>query len=445
MPDQQRVARSLELYRRAETLIPGRTQLISRRSSQFAHGNSPIYAGRANGARFIDVDENEYIDWVNAVGAIILGHADDAVDSAVKAQIDRGSIYTLNSAQEIELAELLNEVVPSAEMARYTKGGGEANAVAARIARGVTGRNLILFSGYHGWHDWYQSANYLVDPESGEFPFADIEPIGVPAELAGTALPFVWGDLAGLRDLLRAHESEVAAIMMEPMRSELPPPGYLEGVQQLARAHGAVFIFDEVSCGFRPHIGGVQAYLGLKPDMTVLAKAMSNGYPMGAVVGSREVMEPAGRMFISSSYWSDNLGLAASQTTIRELERRDSARRFEALGTALTEKLNQALRQAGLAGRCGGVFWNPTLHFDLPDESLRPVANTIFIQEMARRGIHCNMSFKATLAHTQEDIEITANCAAEAFAHIKGGLESGDLQQLLESDLSKEPFRRLVR
>ena len=445
MPDHQRVARSLELYRRAEALIPGRTQLISRRSSQFAHGNSPIYAGRAQGARFIDVDENEYIDWVNAVGAVILGHADAAVDSAVKAQIDRGSIYTLNSALEIELAELLNEVIPSAEMARYTKGGGEANAVAARIARGVTGRNLILFSGYHGWHDWYQSANYLVDPESGEFPFAGIEPIGVPAELAGTALPFAWGDLTGLRELLRAHAGEVAAIMLEPMRSELPPPNYLEGVRELARDHGAVLIFDEVSCGFRPHIGGVQAYLGVTPDMTVLAKAMSNGYPMGAVVGSRAVMEAAGRMFISSSYWSDNLGLAASLTTIRELERRDSARRFEALGAALIEKLNRALRQAGLAGSCGGVFWNPALHFDLPDESLRPVANTIFIQEMARRGIHCNMSFKATLAHKLEDIELTANAAAETFALIKRGLDSGDLPQLLESDLTKEPFRRLVR
>ncbi len=445
MPDQERVARSLELYRRAEALIPGRTQLISRRSSQFAHGNSPIYASRAKGARFIDVDENEYIDWVNAVGAVILGHADDAVDGAVKAQIDRGSIFTLNSALEIELAELLNEVIPSSEMARYTKGGGEANAAAARIARGATGRSLILFSGYHGWHDWYQSANYLVDPESGEFPFAGIEPIGVPSELAGTALPFVWGDLAELRALLRAHEGEVAAIMMEPMRSEPPPPGYLEGVQQLARIHGAVLIFDEVSCGFRPRIGGVQAYLGVTPDMTVLAKAMSNGYPMGAVVGSRAVMEPASRMFISSSYWSDNLGLAASLRTIRELERRNSAQRFEAIGRELINRLNQALREAGMAGSCGGMFWNPGIHLDLPEESLRPVANTIFIQEMARRGIHCNMSFKATLAHSLEDIERTADCAAEAFALIKSGLDSGDLQQLLESDLTKEPFRRLVR
>ena len=188
--------------------------------------------------------------------------------------------------------------------------------------RGATGRDLILFCGYHGWHDWYQSANYLVDPESGEFPFAGIEPIGVPKALAGTAIPFVWGDLAALKTLLDQHRGQVAAIMMEPMRTEMPPDGYLQGVQTLARERDVILIFDEVSCGWRPRIGGVQELLGITPDMTVLAKAMSNGYPMGAVVGSRAVMEPASRMFISSSYWSDNLGLVASLTTIRELIRR---------------------------------------------------------------------------------------------------------------------------
>ncbi len=445
MEQRRRVARSLEIYDRAAALIPGRTQLISRRSSQFAHGNSPIYASRAKGARFIDVDENEYIDWVNAVGAIILGHADDAVDNAVKAQIDRGSIYTLNSALEIELAELLNEVIPCSEMVRYTKSGGEANAVAARIVRGTTGRNTLLFSGYHGWHDWYQSANYLVDPESGEYPFAGIEPIGVPPQLAGTAIPFVWGDLEALRELLELHRGDVAGIMMEPMRSEMPPPGYLQGVKSLAREHGAVLIFDEVSCGWRPRIGGAQELLGVTPDMTVLAKAMSNGYPMGAVVGTRDVMEAASRMFISSSYWSDNLGMVASLTTIRELQRRRSAQQFEAIGQALIDQLNAALRDTGLAGECMGMSWNPMVSLELPDESMRVVVDTIFIQEMARRGIHCNLSFKATLAHTLDDIKQTAACAAEAFAVIKSGLDSGDLDQLLDSDLTKEPFRRLVR
>ncbi len=439
------VSRSYELLDRAGELIPGWTQLISRRPSQFARGVSPVYAQRAKGSRFIDVDGNEYIDWVNAVGAIILGHTDEVVDSAVKEQIDLGSIFTVNSPLELELAELLNETIPSSEMVRYTKGGGEACSVAARIARGVTDRDKILICGYHGWHDWYQAANYGVDPESGEYPFAGIEPTGVPKLLAGTVIPFTYGDLDLLSNLMSEHEGDVAAIMMEPARSELPEPGYLEAVQELARSYGALLIFDEVSCGWRLAIGGVQVVVGVTPDMTVVAKAMSNGYPMGAVVGSREVMEPAGQMFISSSYWSDNTGLAASLATIRELKRRDAETRFREIGEGLRTALNQAIADAGLKGRCNGLHTNPAIELELPDGVDSRKVVTLFIQEMARRGVHTYMGFKATLAHTEEDIRQTAAAAAEAFSIIKGGLDSGNLDELLLADLKREPFRRLVR
>ncbi|MEZ4706815.1 MAG: aminotransferase class III-fold pyridoxal phosphate-dependent enzyme [Caldilineaceae bacterium] len=437
--------RSQDLYRRAGELIPGWTQLISRRADQFARGVSPVYAQRAKGSRFIDVDENEYIDWVNAVGAVILGHADDVVDGAVKEQIDRGSLYTLNSPLELELAEELCATLPSAEMVRYTKGGGEACAVAARIARGATGRDKILICGYHGWHDWYQAANFGVDPESGEYPFAGIEPIGVPKALAGTVIPFTYGDLAMLEQRLDEHHGEVAAIMMEPARSALPPAGYLQGVKALAHARDVILIFDEVSCGWRQAIGGIQSIVGVTPDMAVVAKAMSNGYPMGAVVGSRAVMEPAARMFISSSYWSDNIGLAASLTTIRELKRRDSETRFQAIGEKLRSALNAALADAGLAGRCIGLHSNPVVSIETPAEVDARKISTLFIQEMARRGVHTYMSFKATLAHTDTDIELTAAAATEAFGIIKSGLENDTLDQLLAADLKKEPFRRLVR
>ncbi len=438
------VTRSLDTYKRAEELIPGWTQLISRRASQYAFGVSPIYAKSAKGSRFIDLDGTEYIDWANAVGAVILGHADDVVDSAVKSQIDRGSIYTLSSPLEIDVAEELIDTIPSAEMVRYTKGGGEACAVAVRIARGCAGREKILFCGYHGWHDWYQAANYLVDPQSGEYPFAGIEPIGVPKALANTVAPFTYGDLEELENLLEANRGEVAAIMMEPLRSAIPEPGYLEGVQKLARKHDAILIFDEVSCGWRLSIGGVQKYLGVTPDMTVVAKAMSNGYAMGAVVGSRDVMEPASRMFVSSSYWSDNVGLVAALTTIRELKRRDSETRFREIGENLRAGLTDAIAASGLAGACTGLHTHPTLAIELPDETLRPRVNTLFVQEMAKRRIHCSTGFNLTLAHTDTDIQRTAEAATEALRVIKRGLDAGDLDSLLECDIKKDPFRRLV-
>lgn len=439
------IEKSLALYGRAEALIPGRTQLISRRSSQFAHGVSPIYAASAKGARFIDVDGNEYLDMMNAVSAIILGHADDVVDQAVKEQIDRGSIYTLNGPLEIDLAEELVATIPSAEMVRYAKAGGETCAVAARIARGATGKDIILFCGYHGWHDWYQSANYLVDPQSGEFPFAGIEPIGVPRALAGTAIPFTYGDLDLLEDLLKEHEGKVAAVMMEPLRSELPPEGYLEGVKALAHQYDALLVFDEVSCGWRLRIGGVQEYTGVIPDMTVLAKAMSNGYPMGAVVGAREAMQPAAEMFVSSSYWSDNVGLAAALTTIRELKRRNSEPFFDRMGELVRTTINEALATAGLPGSCTGLSYCPALSLDLPDPDMTPQVSTLFVQEMARRGIHTATSFRVTMAHTEADIAILGEKAVEVFRIIKAGIEDNKIEDLLECDLKKEPFRRLVR
>jgi len=219
----------------------------------------------------------------------------------------------------------------------------------------------------------------------------------------------------------------------------------LENVKALAHRHGALLVFDEVSCGWRLRIGGVQTYTGVTPDMTVIAKAMSNGYPMGAVVGSVEAMEPAGRMFISSSYWSDNIGLAAAITTIRELKRRDSERRFEEIGEKLRRALDGALKNAGLSGACKGLYVNPYVSIDLPDPKLSAKVSTLFIQEMAKRGIHTYMAFKATLAHIDEDIRVTAKAAEEAFSIIKTGLESGTVDRFLECEVKREPFRRQVR
>ena len=440
MTSDPRVRKSYEIYERAAELLPSRTQVRSRLPSFGAEGVSPVYAKSAKGSRFIDVDGNEYIDWVNAFTAVILGHADDVVDGAVKDQIDNGSIYTVNGPLEIELAEELVDTIPSAEMVRFSKGGGDACAVAARIARAATGRDKIIFSGYHGWHDWYQSAQHNEDPRLA----SGVQAVGVPKAFAGTAIPFEEGDLDRLKRLLDENQGEVAAVMMEPLRSSIPPEGYLEQIKDLAHANGAVLVFDEVSCGWRISLGGAQEYLGVTPDMSVFAKAMSNGYAMGAVVGSREVMAPSEEAFISSSYWSDNVGLAASVTTIRELKRRDSTARFKEIGDNVRAAVTEAIESVGIPARLTGLHTRPSLEFDVPDEDLLPKVNTLFIQEMALRGIHCHTGFMATLAHTEEDIRITADAARESFEVIRSGLE-GDLDGLLKTSPSKEPFRRLVR
>ena len=438
------IKNSLNLYKKAEKIIPGKTQLISRRSSQFAHGINPIYAKESKGGYFVDVDDNRYLDWMNAVSAIILGHSHDHVDNAVKEQIDKGSIHTINSALEIELAELLINEIPSAEMVRYTKGGGDSCTLAVRIARGTTGRDKILFSGYHGWHDWYQSANYLVNPEDGEFPFAGIEPIGVPKVLKGTAMPFIYEDIDNLKELIEIHGDEVAAIMLEPMRSEFPKEGYLEEVKKLAHENGSLLILEEVSCGWRMSVGGAQKKLGVTPDISAFAKAMSNGYPMGAVVGSIEAMEQADRMFVSSSYWSDNIGLSASKATIEYLLNNNSEKWFEDYGTELKNNITKVMNDSDIDVKITGIPSGPIIQFNSDDNSEVPLMKTLFVQEMAKQGIHMSTVFHPTMSHTPEDIKITAEAIEKSLLVIDKAKKSS-FEDYLEAPILNEPFRRLVK
>lgn len=437
-------ARSLEIYERARQLIPGTTQLISRRPTRAALGFSPIYASSASGCRITDVDGNEFVDWSSAIGPVILGYANPVVDSAVKAQIDRGSITSIVDENSVELAELLVRLVPSAEMVRYCKGGGEACTMAVRIARGVTGRDKVLLSGYHGWHDWYLAAN-LGSERLSDHLFNGIDPIGVPQGLEGTALPFPYGDLDALSQLLAANAGEVGAIIMEPMRTELPPAGYLEGVRQLADEHGVVLIFDEVSCGWRIDLGGAQKVAGVTPDLTVFAKAISNGYPMGAVVGKREVMEPVERMFISSAYWDDNVGITASLATLRELERIDAPALFERLGADFRQRIDAAAQETGCPAQCVGVSAHPRIQFDVPAEQAKQVA-TLFVQENARRGVILAGGFFFNAAHDDPSaLDQTEAAVRASFEVIADGLRRDALDELLECELVEESFRRFVR
>ena len=435
----------MALYERAMELIPGATQLISRRPNRVAFGVSPVYAARAQGARFWDVDGFEYIDWISGIGSIILGYADPVVDEAVREQISTGTVYSVNHELEVELAEELCRSIPCAEMVRYAKCGGEACAIAVRIARGVTGRDKILFSGYHGWHDWYLAANLSEEASLNAHLFPGIEATGVPKGLAGTALPFAQGDLAALGELLDRHRGEVAAIIMEPLRSEIPPDGFLAGVQRLAREHGAVWIFDEVSAGLRFSTGGAQQYLGVTPDMAVFAKSLSNGYPMAAVVGRRDVMEPSARMFISSTYWSDTIGLRAALTTLREVRRRDVPGQLWRFGAELKRRLNLVAEVVGLDVCCRGIDVHPHLQFGLSDPVLKNQVTTLHIQEMAKRGCHGYASFYLNAAQGEPELEQTVAAARDVFTIIRDGLATNTVERRLECAVQQDAFRRLVR
>lgn len=440
------IQRSLDLYERAKQLVPGGTQLLSRRPYIFAAGVAPIFAERGLGSRLWDVDGGEYLDYGMSVSACILGYADPVVNDAVRAQLDRGVAFSLNHPAELELAELLCETIPCAEMVRYAKGGGEACALAVRIARGTTGRDVVLFCGYHGWHDWYLAANLGEPGALDGHLLPGIDPIGVPQALAGTAVPFPYGDVAALEAALAEHRGRVACVIMEPMRSALPPEGYLARVRELVHDAGALLIFDEVTTGFRHATGGVEELLGVKPDLAVLAKSLANGFAMGAVVGTRAAMEPAARMFVSSTNWSELVGISAAIATLHEIRRRDVPRLLRDYGERWMAGFNALAAELGAEVRMQGLPAVPQIAFaPAADAETQLKLAALFAQEMSRRGVLIHSHPTPSAAHTAEDMGMTLAAAREALVVLRDAQRAGRIDEVLEVALERPIFRRLVR
>jgi glutamate-1-semialdehyde 2,1-aminomutase len=438
------VERSYELYREALEIIPGGVQLISRRPQLYALGMTPPYVSRGKGSRFWDLDGNQYIDFMMCVGASILGYADDAVDEAVIAQIHQGTAYSVSHPLEYELARELIATIPCAEMVRYCKGGGEANAIAVRIARGYTGREKVLFCGYHGWHDWYLAANLENDSVLDSHLLPGIKPQGVPQGLAGTALPFRYNDLESLEQQLEQHKGQVACIILEASRGvSLPAPGFLEGVRAQATAHGAVLIFDEVVTGFRLGLGGAQAQFGVLPDLATYAKAISNGYAMGAVVGRGEVMSVVGEMFVSSTYWSDAVGLAASLATIRELRRRDAFAHIANIGTRFQQSFNELAEEHELPLRAGGLPQQIAISVSAGDYEQKRGLKDYYVQEMTRRGFFTSFGVAPSYAHNNADLEQAIGAWREVFPLLCEAMRAGDWDARIAAR-SVDAFRRQV-
>ena len=438
------VARSQSLFAQALDTIPGGTQLFSRRPDRYVPGATPMYIERGKGGRIWDVDGNEYIDFMMGVGPVILGHCYDAVDEAVIAQVHKGNVYSTNSPLEVELAAELIETIPCAEMVRFGKCGGEIDAVAVRIARGYTGRDKVAFCGYHGWHDWYLAANLGDDSTLDGHLMPGLDVRGVPKALRGTIFPFEYNNADSLRALFDAHPGEIGCVIMEPMRSGAPEPGFLESVRDLAHERGAVLVFDEVITGFRVALGGAQEFTGVTPDLATFAKAMSNGYPLAAVCGRREVMETVSSMFISSTYWSEATGLAAGLATIRELRAKDALKRIWATGERLQAGMNDLAVKHGLDLAVKGLPPVQKLDVHCEDAHLKRQIITVYIQELLRRSILTGAVTYICYQHTDADIETMLAACDEAFGVIAKGLAENNLPSLIEAGEYGGDFRRFV-
>lgn len=437
-----RTRKSIDMQERARKRIPGMTQLLSKRSDQFTYGVWPGYFSKAKGVNVWDLDGNCYLDMsISGIGANVLGYADPDVDGAVKCAIEMGTSCSLNCPEEVELADLLCEIHPWAEKVRFARTGGESMAIAVRIARAYTGRDKIAFCGYHGWYDWYLAANLGSENALEGHLLKGLSPSGVPKGLAGTALPFRYNHIEELEEIVSKYGKELAGIVMEPIRSEQPVNGFLNCVKEISHEIGAVFIFDEISSGFRKNSGGAHLWLGINPDIAVFSKAIGNGYPISAIIGKSDVMEAVQRTFISSTNWTERVGPTAALATIRKHRELDAGRHLNYIGEMVQSGWVELARKHDIPIVVAGI--PPLSHFSFKVEKPM-VYKALFIQLMLDRGILASTIFYSMYAHTVKHVQSYLDAIDSVFAEIKQ-LEA---ENLVEASLRGKPatpgFQRLT-
>lgn len=430
-----------DLERRLLARIPGGTQLLSKRPEQFAPGQWPRFYSRAKGVDVWDLTGRHFVDMsITGVGTCVLGFADDDVNSAVHDAVERGSMSTLNCAEDLVLADLLVELHPWADMVRYTRTGGEAMAVAVRLARAATGRSAVAFCGYHGWSDWYIAANIADSRELDGHLLPGLDPAGVPRELRSTALPFRYNQADDLRRIVASHGHDLAAIVMEPVRGNRPAPGFLEEVRQIATASGAVLIFDEVTSGLRLNTGGAHLTYGVMPDVAVFAKALGNGYPMAAIIGIGSVMDAAQRSFVSSSYWTELIGPTAAIATLTKHRDLDVGRRLVEIGTRVQKGWADAAAATGLGITVSGIA--PLSHLAFVHH---PQATaTLFTQLMLDRGYLTGKAFYASYAHEDAVVSSYLDAVHEVFGILADAVATDSVERRLKGPVAQTGFARLT-
>lgn len=428
-----------KLWKRAKNVIPGGNMLLSKRAEMFLPDLWPAYFSKSKGCHVWDLDGNQYIDMsVMGIGTNILGYGHPEVDEAVHATIDAGNMSTLNCPEEVYLAERLVEIHPWADMVRFARSGGEANAVAIRIARAATGKQKVAFCGYHGWHDWYLAANLGDDASLAGHLLPGLEPNGVPTNLRDTIYPFNYNRLDELQDLVSMHD--IGVIKMEVSRNQGPEQGFLEGVRELATSKGIVLIFDECTSGFRQTFGGLHKLYGVEPDMAMFGKALGNGYAITATIGRREVMEAAQTSFISSTFWTERVGPTAGLKTLEVMERLKSWDTVTAIGNQIRQQWQALAEQQSLKLNLWGL---PALSGFTIDSKYSLEYKTLITQEMLKQGYLAANSIYASIAHTPEIIAGYFEALSPIFALI-GECEAGrDVMSLLKGPICHAGFKRL--
>ena len=434
-----RYTQSAKYLKRAEKVIPLGTQTFSKSKLCYPQGSSPHFIARGQGATVWDIDGHQYIDFVSGLLSVNLGYCDPDVDAAVQQQLACGVNFSLSHPLETEVAEMLVDLIPCADMVRFGKNGSDVTSAAIRLARAYTGRDKVAVCGYHGWHDWYIGST--------------TRDAGVPSDVKSLTEKFEYNNIESLQQILDNNTScekgtegnRIAAIILEPMNVAWPQDNFLEKVRALATEHGAVLIFDEMITGFRFDIGGAQTLFGVTPDLATFGKSLSNGLPLSALVGKQDIMQWIETIFFSGTFGGETLSLAGAKATLTKLTEQGVLAHTHRLGAMILEQLPQLISKHQLEDycySCGHPSWSFLIFNDVKNSLYTPdQLQTYLQQEQLAKGLLINGSHNLCFAHTEQDIAYLLQCYDEIFAKLKRLIDSGTLEDAVIGDFLQPIFK----
>ena len=421
------IRKSDELYKIALDLIPATTQTLAKGPQQNVRGIAPKYLQRGKGSHVWDVDGNEFIDFNMGIGPLSLGYSYPKVDEAIKKQLEDGITFSLMHPLEVEVAQLINEIVPNAESIRYSKSGADVTSAAIRVARAYTGKEKVLCCGYHGWHDWYIS---VTDKN-----------LGIPKTVEDLTFTFNYNDIQSVKDSI---DDDTAAIILEPFVFEAPKNNFLQDLRKLCDENGILLIFDEMWTGFRIALGGAQEYFGVNADLATFSKAVANGMPISILTGRKEVMQVLDeKVFFYTTFGGEALSLAAAKATINELKDKNVPEYLANKGKLLKSGYNEIVQNLKIDySKCIGYDCRSLITFD-PKAGNPLEMKSLVQQEMIKRGILWGGFHNMSYSHTDDDINYTLNTYKEVLPILKKAVEENNVKGYLKGEPVVPVFRKV--
>ena len=430
-----------KLLKKAKNIIPGGNQLLSKRSEMFLPELWPSYYKKVKGCSIWDLDNNHYFDFCGmGVTSCVLGYSDQYVNKKVIEAINSGNMSTLNTTDEYELAKLLTDIHKWASMCKFTKAGGEACAVAVRIARAYSGKDQVAICGYHGWHDWYLALNISNPKNLDTQLLPGLKTVGVPKSLSGTANHFFFNDKKSFDEMIKKSK-DLGVIIMEVQRQTEPDISFIKHVKNVAKKLNIVLVFDEITSGFHENYGGIHLKYNITPDIAIFGKALGNGYPIAAIIGKKKIMDISQDTFISSTMWTEKLGFSAAIATLKKMKEKGVQKYNVANGKYLKTKMEKLADKHELNFSINGFSSMPNIKFNYSnsDEIM-----TFFTQEMLSKGFLAGGKIVLSYKHSKKIINSYIKSCDDVFKTISFFIKN-KRKIPLKGPIKHNSFQRLTK